>query len=428
MLLAAVLIATATFAKEPVQTPKAGDAFSSEAAKLPSSQTAPVPQLPRPSSSKPDLNPQSTGTGKVPLPPGGTGMQRVPIHDHLPIHDPARRIVPLSPLPPARIRGTEGVLGAMSHMLSIDGLTERVDLRDRAPADARLAWRLEGSDSVLFIVRRAPGGGCPSAGTSLDLASRQWGSDPSLIHMLRREFNAHGNRPIRLSGSSYYEGLTDIYVQACGTRGDTLNGVATNVVHVQLGSFRRFPASTWSVEWSLDTSANTACTFGGLDTSAIPPPPAGRLPVGFVSSIRRGADPFPCIRDDLYQYQSTASFDLTGLQREARIVRAELQFTEADVEGWDRSLCTNAVRSIGLATSPVRAGIHHVGTVSGRADDARSPAGSGSRRTMDVTDWVRAWQTGSRAAAVTFLGRPPRREGAACKSDLFSVNIVVDYE
>jgi len=39
MLLAAVLIATATFAKEPVQTPKAGDAFSSEAAKLPSSQT-----------------------------------------------------------------------------------------------------------------------------------------------------------------------------------------------------------------------------------------------------------------------------------------------------------------------------------------------------------------------------------------------------
>lgn len=365
---------------------------------------------------------------KLEVPGSEPGGQRVPLEGSLPL-EPAR--VPRRPSSlPQAIPGAEGVRKSLQNLLRVDGRTGSADLRGRDPAVARVEWNLDSpeSDLAVITIRRAAGTGCPAAGTSLDRLADQLRSDSSVVAWEGWVF-ARGSNRTQFAGLPY-QGLREVFVQACGIDGNALNGVASNVVRVRTGSphqVLRLPATRWSVEWSTDTSRNAAC-LGSLDVS-VPPAPRGAQ-IGFQSRVARGSGPIPCVRDTLTVAQPSAAFDVSALPRDARILRAELRFTETDPERASASgrLCSGVTRSVGRATNPVRSGNHSVSEVSGRADDERPAAAlSGWRRRVDVTDWVTAWQ-GGRAADVTFLGPTPRRDGAACQAQLGDVHIFVEYE
>ncbi len=366
------------------------------------------------------------GDGEVPLPIAVPGKSRVPIDGHLPISDPGRRIKPSSPLPAREISGARQARASLLDKIRVEGRVGLVDLRGH-PASARLDWLLAkpASDSVIIIEGLDAGGNCPAAGTAESEAYRQLRFDRRVLNF--QIFSPRGSNDYQFAARSEYqpesERITDVYIQACGKRGNTLNGITTNVVRVRLSNhIVVIPVMHWGIEWSLDTDANVFC---GVDTSAIPPPIG--TPVGFRSVVTRGPDPFPCIRDSLYQYQPSAAFDMSHLSRDTQIARATLRFIQLDTEGWRETECNHAVQAVGLATTPVRPGSRHVDAVSHRADAARDVPPRRSWVAMDVTDWVRSWQQG-RAAELTFLGRPAQRNGAACKTDLGDVQINVEIE
>lgn len=429
-LVVAILLVGPAVAKAAEPTPKDADAVAPEAQKAPAILQAPVPKVAEPRKRKLDRDLQQKDLGTLPPSIPEKGKSRVPTSGHIaPISDAVRRVT-RPPGVPSEIRGLEGVQRALSYQLRLDGRAGRVDLREQNRPGSRVDWQLDTpeSDFALLSLRRDASGRCPAAGTSRAAAERQQSTDPSVLFY---QWGRHRESYEQRFYGETFSGLSDVYVQVCGVRDDSLNGVASNVVHVQLRStpwVLQIPVARWSVEWSSDMESNFACSvFGSRDTS-LPSPPTG-VQLGFKSLVERGPDPTPCIRDTLYVYQPSARFDLTGLPRDARIVRAELRFIEADPERRSESgrLCTSATRSVGMATTPVGTGNRAVEAVSGRADDARSVSvESGSERSVEVADWVRAW-LGGRAADVTFLGPPPRREGAACLARLLDAEISVEY-
>ena len=424
-----IFLCGSVLAEESKSTPSAVDALDSKKHTLHKGQEALVPKATTPSNPTPSPIPER---GTVPLPKKEPGASREPIHGHIPIDikSPTRP----SSLPSPDLKGKEGPLQSLTHILRINGRTGQVDLRGTELTNASMEWNLDApaSDRATIIVSRDASEYCPAAGTSREIARRQLQSNRSIVEFSVVSSVRGSNRGF--FSDDRYEGLTDVYIQLCGIRNSSMNGVVTNIVHAQIGSTRRLvdvPVNTWSVEYSHDlrSEVNVACALGRVDSRVDAGITMDWPQVGYVSRFISGEDPFPCNQHELHEYQTSASFDLTDIPRDARIVSAELQFTEIDVEGWSSSGCTNAVRSVGLANTAIRAGYHEVENLSARADDSRSPLGSGSRRTMDVTDWVRAWQTGSRAAAVTFIGAPGRAEGdAACKSRLDIGAITVEYE
>lgn len=435
-LLAVILLAVPALAKGADPTPKAGSPVPPGGRKLPAREEALSPKVANPRNR--DLRPTLQDVKKLPLPADSTGKSRVPLSGHLPLSDAARRAArpSRSPLSP-ELRGSEGVQRTLTHRLRLDGRTGRVDLRGLDRAVSRLDWQLDAPESVFafLTVSRHPSGRCPSAGSSKAVASRELASDPSVVSF--HWVPALGSNRTEFSGTLYRD-LTDVYIQVCGASmlriGDpsaTVNGVASNVVHVQLGSLHqvlRVPVARWSIEWSLDRNSNLVCGPQAYPRGSAAAPTG--TPVGFKSQVSTGPGPIPCVRDSLYVYQPSARFDLTGLTADARIVRAELRFTETDLERRSESgrLCTGATRRVGLATAPVGTRHRSVRAVSASADDARSLTSAvGGRRSLDVAGWLEAWLRGQEAD-VTFLGPSAQGGDNACLGQLADVHISVEYE
>jgi len=404
-LMVAVLLANPAIAKEPNLAPTAGDAYSSEAQKLPSGQealtpkpqktqkkqkTQKTPKVTKPSNDKHNLDPKLTGTVKLPPTINGT---RVPLDGTIPIIDIPNRVKPPSPLPPPVIRNDGTLPGAISRQprLRINGQNRRVDLRGMDSANGMLEWNAPNSTGTLLIISK----------------------------------DCSFNVP------AYYR-ITDVYFKVCGISGGVNTGIASNVVHVQLGTVNRNTSirpSRWSVAWSMHEDANPACSLGGLETHALLPQLDGHV-VGFETRTERGADPVPCIRTKVYRYRTSAGFDLTTIPRDARITSAHLLFGEVDGVTHVGGLCRGAADSAGLAATPITPGVHHVDTMPRNLDGLRSTYASASfpgLKAIDVSDWVRIWLDG-RAADVTFLERPIHGGLTDCYTWLRDVKLHIEYE
>lgn len=408
LLLAALLFATGVSA-QPDLSPGREGTLESEVRRLPKGKEALGPRVDKPPRRQPDLAPDA---GQVQPPPAPDATGRVTRPTGLPSQAP----------------GAEGVRSTLAKLLRVDGRTGSVDLRGRSPASARVEWQLEGSELAVILMRRDRAG-CPAAGTSLDALNRQLQADRSVISFGGWS-HSRGSEENAFDGLRYHD-VTEFHVVACGIRGNALDGASTNAVRVLIGSVHRtlrLVPSRWFVAWSHRTEANAVCGLG-VDSGAIAPPRG--IEVGYVSRMTRGPGPVPCVRDRLFEYQPSASFDLSGLPRDARIVSAELRFAERDLERRSPSgrLCPAVTRSVGMSTEGVPATAEQVvEALSRSAEDERSPSSTaGSGRRLDVADWVRAWQ-GGREAGLTFLGLQGRHGDAACLGRIGDVRIDVEFD
>jgi len=441
----AVLLANPAIAKEPNLAPTVGGAYSSEAQKLPSGQEAltpkpqktqkkqkaqKTPKVTKPSNDKHNLDPKLTGTVKLPPTINGT---RVPLDGTIPIIDIPNRVKPPSPLPPPVIRNDGTLPGAISRQprLRINGQNRRVDLRGMDSANGMLEWNAPNSTGTLLIISKDWSVACPGAGTNTRRGVDHLRTDPSVITYFEDYNGPRGRSRHSFNVPAYYR-ITDVYFKVCGISGGVNTGIASNVVHVQLGTVNRNTSirpSRWSVAWSMHEDANPACSLGGLETHALLPQLDGHV-VGFETRTERGADPVPCIRTKVYRYRTSAGFDLTTIPRDARITSAHLLFGEVDGVTHVGGLCRGAADSAGLAATPITPGVHHVDTMPRNLDGLRSTYASASfpgLKAIDVSDWVRIWLDG-RAADVTFLERPIHGGLTDCYTWLRDVKLHIEYE
>ena len=215
------------------------------------------------------------------------------------------------------------------------------------------------------------------------------------------------------------------------------SNVNDNAIDVSFPVFfvrSRIDVSSWYSERSRKTDSNRACFFAGaVNTAAIAPVRYGGVNVGYVSTQERGADPVPCVRTTLIEFQPYARFLLSAIPGARRIIHATLRFTETNPETNFRTgrISRPATHSVGLSESSVVpfSGERSVAPGSVSALDPRTPwpATGSARRSVDITDWMRAWLRNGSTDVVTFLGFEARQgySRAAWLEDVY-IDVVYD--
>ena len=238
-----ILLSSSVLAEDTKSPSSAGGALDSIKQQLPKGQEALEPKASTPSN--PTLSPRQE-RDSVPLPKNESGISRVPIHGHLPIDikSPTRP----SSLPRPDLKGTEGPLQSLTHILRINGRTGQVDLRETELTNVSMEWNLDApaSDHATIVVSRDASGYCPAAGTSREMARRQLQSNHSIVEFSVVSSVRGSNRG--LFSDYRYEELTDIYVQLCGIRSNAMNGVVTNIVRA-FGSRATARVWRWRRRW-----------------------------------------------------------------------------------------------------------------------------------------------------------------------------------